>query len=237
MLTCHIGTRHLPGQIKHYVARSFRATIFNEPQLTTVGTAKGQPLAGCFWEQFASHCTNSTPNLLLKLSIAPEGMTFPLAEKLAVSHYISSDKPQQGQRDGWLSCSGRPAQKAQCQHLGCLLTDWPNRHCFDGSLHRITSHTLNSPISVHQNKWCHQISPHNCLLSVTLLVNFCVQPNDACPPSSVMMDGVISILVSTRNLRPKHMAWQMFQQWALFDLPCRCSLTLDFQERILIYKL
>lgn len=120
MLTCHIGTRHLPGQIKHYVARSFRATIFNEPQLTTVGTAKGQPLAGCFWEQFASHCTNSTPNLLLKLSIAPEGMTFPLAEKLAVLHYISSDKPQQGQRDGWLSCSGRPAQKAQCQHLGAI---------------------------------------------------------------------------------------------------------------------
>ena len=101
MLTCHIGTRHLPGQIKHYVARSFRATIFNEPQLTTVGTAKGQPLAGCFWEQFASHCTNSTPNLLLKLSIAPEGMTFPLAEKLAVSHYISSEASARAKR--WLA--------------------------------------------------------------------------------------------------------------------------------------
>lgn len=118
MFTCHIGTRHLPGQIKHYVARSFRATIFNEPQLTTVGTAKGQPLAGCFWEQFASHCTNSTPNLLLKLSIAPEGMTFPLAEKLAVSHYISSDKPQQGQRDGWLSCFGSPLRRHMASTWG-----------------------------------------------------------------------------------------------------------------------
>lgn len=158
MFTCHIGTRHLPGQIKHYVA-SFRATIFNEPQLTTVGTPKGQPLAGCFREQFASHCTNSTPNLLLKLSIAPEGMTFPLAEKLAVSHYISSDKPQQGQRDGWLSCFGRPAQKAQCQHLGRLLTDWPNRHCFDGSLHRITVTRWTAPFQFTKTNGATK-SPH-----------------------------------------------------------------------------
>lgn len=189
MFTCHIGTRlHLPGQIKHYVARSFTATIFNEPQLTTVGTAKGQPLAGCFLEQFASHCTNSTLNLLLKLSVAAEGMTFPLAEKLAVSHYISSDEPHQGQRDGWLACFGSPTQKAHCQHLGRLLTDWPNCHCFHGNLHRITRHTLNSPISIHQNKWCHQISPHNSLLSVTLLVHF-LCPTKRCMPTKLCNDG------------------------------------------------
>ena len=164
-------------------------------------------------------------------------MTFPLAEKLAVSQYISSDEPHQGQSDGWLSCFGRPTQEAPCQHLGRLLTDWPNCHSFDGKLHRITSHTLNSLISIHQNERCHQISPHNSLLSVTPLVNFSVQPNDACPPSPVMMDGVISILVSTLNLRPKHMVWQMFQQWVLFDLSCRCPPTPDLHERILIYKL
>lgn len=139
-------------------------------------------------------------------------MTFPLAEQLAVSHYSSNDEPHQGRSGGWLSCFGRPTEEAQCQHLRRLLTDWPNCHSFDDNLHRITSHTLNSLISIHQNKWCHQIYPHNSLLSITPLLNFSAQFNDACLPSAVMMDGVISILVSTPNLKPKHMVWQMLQQ-------------------------
>lgn len=106
---------------------------------------------------------------------------------------------------------------------------------FDGTLHRITNHTANSLVSIHRNKWCHQIYPHNSLLSTTPRSNFSVQCNDACPRSSVMMDEVISILVSTLNLKPKHMVWQMFQQRALFDSPCRCPLILDLHERTLIY--
>lgn len=164
-------------------------------------------------------------------------MTFRLAEKLDVSHYISGDQLHEGQSGGWLSCFGSPTEEAQCQHLRQLLTDWPNCHSFDGNLHRITSHTLNSLVSIHQNKWCHQSSPHNSLHSTTPPLNFSVQSNDACPPSSVMTDGVISILVSTLNLKPKHMVWQMFQQWALFDLPYRCPLILALRERTLICKL
>lgn len=79
--------------------------------------------------------------------------------------------------------------------------------------------------------------PTQSVFSIIPPLNFFAQFNDACPPSSVMMDGVISILVSTLNLKPKHMVWQMFHQWALLDLPCRCSLTLDLHDRILIFKL
>ena len=53
-------------------------------------------------------------------------MTFPLAEKLAISHYISPDRAHQGQSDGRLYCFGRPTGVAQCQHPRCLLTNWPN---------------------------------------------------------------------------------------------------------------
>lgn len=62
--------------------------------------------------------------------------------------------------------------EAQCQHLQQLLTDWPNCHNFDGNLHRITSHTLNCLIRIHQNKWRHQIQRYNTLLSKTSLLNF-----------------------------------------------------------------
>ena len=47
------------------MARSFRPTIFIDPQLATVGTAKGQPLSGCFLEQSAPNYTNFTLNVLL----------------------------------------------------------------------------------------------------------------------------------------------------------------------------
>lgn len=164
-------------------------------------------------------------------------MTLPSAEKPATSHYISRDKTHQGQSAGRLSCFGRPTGVARCQHLWRLRTDWPSGHSLDGTLYRITNHTLNRLISIHRNKWCHQICPHNSLLSIVSRSNFSVQSNDTCPRSSVVMDGVISILVSTLNLTPKHMVWQMFQQWALFDLPCRCPLILDLRERILIYNL
>lgn len=162
-------------------------------------------------------------------------MTFPLAEKVAISHYISHDKAHQGQSDGRLFCFGRPPVVAQYQHPWHLLTNWPNLHSFDGILHRITNHTLNSLVSIHRNKWCHQIYPHNSLLSTTPRSNFSVQCSDACARSSVMMDEVTSILVSTLNPKSKHMVRQMFQQWALFDSPCRCPLILDLHERILIY--
>ena len=51
MFTGSKGTRlrHLLGQIKLYVTRSFRPTIFFDPQLTTAGTGRGRPLSGCFF--------------------------------------------------------------------------------------------------------------------------------------------------------------------------------------------
>lgn len=68
------------------------------------------------------------------------------------------------------------------------------------------------------------------------MLNFPAQSNDAWAPSSVMMDGVISILGFTHNLKPKHMVGQMFQQGALLELPCSCPLTLDLRGRILVYS-
>lgn len=68
------------------------------------------------------------------------------------------------------------------------------------------------------------------------MLNLPAQSSDAWPPSSVMMDGVISILGFTQNLKPKHMVGQMFQQGALFELPCSCPLTLDLRGRILMYS-
>lgn len=158
-------------------------------------------------------------------------MTFPLAEKLTGSHHISGNVPHQGQSGGWVSSFGRPTDEAPGQCLQRFLTDWPNCHGSDGSLHKITRNMLHSLTSTHQNKWRHQTYPRVALCSINPPLNFSAQFTDACLPSSGMMDGVISILGFAQNLTPKHMAWQMFQQWALFDLPCRCPFTLEPSRR------
>lgn len=132
-------------------------------------------------------------------------MTSPLAETLTVSHYIGSNVPHQGQSGGRLSNFGRSTQEAPGQYLGRLLTDWPNCHGAGCSVHTMTSNTLHSLVSTHQNKWCHQTYPRISLHSINPMLNFSALFNDACLPGSVMIDGVISILGFTQNLKPEHM--------------------------------
>lgn len=111
---------------KTLCGQRIRWTIFIDPQLTPVDTVKDESLSSCFEEPFASHFT-----LQLLLSIHRLNYLLlhkewlPLAEKLAISHYISHDKAHQGQSDGRLSCFGRPTVVAQRQPLQRLLTGSP----------------------------------------------------------------------------------------------------------------
>lgn len=195
----------LSHHFKYYMTRSFKSTTFIDSQLATAGTWRGQPLSSCFAKQFASHFTNFTLQLLLSshclnyLLLHKEWHFLWLRNSLYHRTLAAMCLTHQGQSGGWLSSFGRSTEEATGQCLQRLLTDWPNCHGSDYSLHKITSNILHSLIWTHQNKWCHQTNARIALHSINPLMNFYAQFNDACLPSSVMMDGVISVSVLHRT--------------------------------------